>query len=291
MRRFADTLPTLRDNQPGDTPRQAGFEADAILKALGVASRTESPRRPPAGGGPSQTPSSGAAETRRAVRERSDTTARAGTVPGAGDATGGWNPVPAADRHRRSVQTAIPPIDVEALESKASALEAALAEARAEEAQKTVAAVAEARAETVAAADARLEAERTVWAQDLAATLSNQLDQAFEALHERIATAAADALAPVLEEEMTRRAVERFSARLSALVARESPARAVVVKGPQPLIDALGELRAGKTPPVRLVASDDAELTVRINDTSLRTTIGMWAGTLTTSNGPRNVSK
>ncbi len=269
MRRFADTLPTLRDSQSREAPPQAGFEADAILKILGA--------------------------TPRAGRYRPAPAAPSDSVANAEDVAGYRPPRAAppsgAAPHPRSVQDAIPPIDTGAAAGTDAGLDEAKAEARARVEEEITAAVAGARAEADAAAAATLEAERTRWAETLAATLSTQLDQALEALHERIATATAAALAPILEEEMTAKAVARFSERLDGLLARESPARAVVVKGPQPLIDALGEVRSGKTPSVQLVASEDAELTVRINDTSLRTTIGMWAGTLTNSSGLKNGKK
>ncbi|WMS41786.1 hypothetical protein RDV64_17180 [Acuticoccus sp. MNP-M23] len=293
MRSFADTLPTLRDSQAQSAPPQAGFEAEAILKVLGAGQRPDGRREEPDVGGNRHAAATQKAGT-ASVSYRPEL-APASPAPNIGEAALSRGPMPAprgaGSAPTRSVKNAIPAIDTDIADGAASAVDKARLEARAAAELEIAAAAEKAREDAEAAAEVRLEAERTRWAEDVAASLSTQLDQAIQALHDRIADAAAAALAPVLEEEMTTKAVERFSDRIDTLLSRESPARAVVVKGPQPLIDALDGLRTGKSPSVQLVVSEDAELTARINDTSLRTTIGMWAGTLTTSSGPRNVTK
>lgn len=277
MRQFSETLPTLDRNGTGDPEERAGagapgFDAEAILKALGSSpARTarpaaESKRIAPATGA-ARRPFTSSSLPRASETKLSPARRLGAAIPGF-DEPGA--PSPAPD---------------ETVGAEAAARAAATAQA------DIAAAVAEARAEERQEAADTLEAERRKWVEELAGKLASDLDAALSDLHNRVCDAVTLALTPVLEEAMRDRAVSRFSETLQRLMGRQGSAKPVTVSGPQLLLDALTTARGGQTDGLKLVPSEDPELSATVNETTLRTTVRAWATTLAAANGSRHVAK
>lgn len=275
MRRFGETLPTLgpAETTPSSSPEPAdrtAFEPEAILKALGtnVLARgkpQEERERPASGQGAIKRRPLSAAYLPRAAETRA----------------------PA-----RSIESALPSLDQRparepAERGVADELTAVRAAAEAERAE----AVAKAREEEREIARQALEEEKAKWRETEAEKLAADLDAAFADLHNRICDAITLALTPVLEEAMRERAVLRFSETLQRLMGRQGSAKPLTVSGPQKLLDALMAARGGHTDGLKLVPSDDVELSATVNETTLRTTIRAWATTIAAATGPRHATK
>ncbi|GAB5375591.1 MAG: hypothetical protein AcusKO_20530 [Acuticoccus sp.] len=273
MRPLSETLPTLREGaSTAAVPAVAGsmegdFGPAAILKALRAQSAGAG--APVANGAPGETaarpgraPGTFAALSPR--REARVPRPFGSRLSAALEEFDGGAQKPAATRddgHDKALAEAY------------AAGERAIAAAREEEAQKAAAA---------------LDAAREEWAEATAAALSAQLDQAFVDLHNRLSDAIAAALAPVLEEAMRQRAVERFSTSLERLLGRQGTATPITIAGPPALLAAFTAIRGDDTAGLKLVASEDSELVASVNDTTLRTTIKAWASALAAATGSRH---
>lgn len=265
MRKFAETLPTLRET-PSSSPAAPepipGFEPDAILKSLAQcdhAGRTAQSR------------------TSLAGRKTLQPAFTAERLPKA-HATTVANPDGAASERQS-----------DAAERAAPAPEKTITEREAHDALRT--AVTAARSEEEARAQQNLDAARQEWAQDTSETLMAKLDEAYAALHNRIADALADALTPLLAESAKQKAVERFAERLSRLIGADAPVAPITVKGPPVLLDALRKVAPAGTASLKLVPAETSELEANVNETTLRTTLRAYTATLNAAAGPRHVAK
>jgi len=198
MRRFADTLPVLRESAGTDTRNAvpAAFEPETIVRALGV---------PPAGNrdgsGPTKRPAEARREHDEAATPKPGRPLTAAQLPRAA--------APSEQRHagETAAHAAILPVDPPHIDDDVAArIAAAVAEAREEARAERERAVAAAREEERRNAETTFEAEREKWATEHAQSLKRGIENAFAALHTRLADAAAEALLPVLEGAMREKA-------------------------------------------------------------------------------------
>ncbi|MBJ3778692.1 hypothetical protein [Acuticoccus mangrovi] len=278
MRRFADTLPTLRDPaaSPSLTP-EPGFTPAVIARAFGP--------RPLPGGDPVTAETVGGTLERAFARlDRGGPVAPGGSAsprlafPGAGE-------VPPVAPSRRT--SPIPPLD-----GAASAPDDRLAQAVAA-AQKEAEAQKSAAMETVREVERRtakraLEEARAAWCREEAEVIHGRIEPLFEALHRRLSDAFGAALAPIAETAIRDAALRRFASVLDDLIGPEAAEPAVTIKGPADLLDALRS-RFGERAGVNFIEETTVELSVDVGDTRLETVVGAWADDLATSVSARDV--
>lgn len=278
MRSLADTLPTLQGSVASAAhalPQEdISFAPDAILKALGEKAKATLTAQPSEEG---RTPLSTAQKPPRPFLTAE--LPRANETP------------PSEPKLAGSIEALIPSFERSPRTEADDALVNAVQRAKDIAEEEKERAVAAARAEEQAHAKSVLEAEEARWADDLANVLNERLDHAFADLHNSLSDTISLALSPVLEDAMRERAVLKFSATLERLMGRQGSAKPITVSGPQQLLDALRKTRGGDTSGLRLVASDEADLTAELNETTLRTTIKAWATTLSAAIGPSHVQK
>ncbi|MCF3932458.1 hypothetical protein L1787_03390 [Acuticoccus sp. M5D2P5] len=267
MRRFVDTLPTLREGAPARPAAGTdGQRFDPGILARVLAQRAEAD--------PASAPTS------QAVARVLPFTPQAATAPAIGEA----EPAASIDGGaRRRSASPFPSFD-ETANTVADQIASAVAEARKEADKARTAAVAAARAEEKAAAAKALETAREDWCTNEAAALSTQFEAGFEALHARLSDAFGRALAPIAEQAIRDLAVRRFASVLDDLIGASADAPSLTVEGPPDLIAALRKIM-GASSGVAFAEADAIELSVTVGDTRLDTTVGAWAETLAEAMG------
>lgn len=168
---------------------------------------------------------------------------------------------------------ALPPVDVEAERADA------YAEGRAE-AGTELAATHEAEIAALNEAHrAELEALRTRYEQDYAAALAERFSTLAETVSDRVAAQAAQVLAPVMSQVLTKGAVADL-ARMIAEGLQEGEGVTITVKGPLNLFEQLKSHFEEPAPVFRHVEMQDVDLTVEFGDTVLVTRMAAWADTV-----------
>ncbi|WP_108662705.1 hypothetical protein [Acuticoccus kandeliae] len=259
MRRFADTLPTLRESAPSRSPLVVdGQRFDPAILTRLIAERKDAA---PAGA--------------------MDADAAPRVIP---FTPGMAPPESPAPEPRKAARSPIPPLDGPT-NSREDEIATALAEAKTAHQAERDAAVAAARADEKARAAADLAAARTAWCEAEAAALSARFEAAFDDLHRRLSDAIGRALVPIALPVIREAALRRFASILDDLVGPSADGPAVTVTGPADLIAALRKIM-GPSCGVAFAEGEDTELAATVDATRLETTIGAWAETLAEAMGP-----
>jgi hypothetical protein len=249
MRRFADTLPTLRG---GDVPRaDANDEGTAFLPLLAARSAQG---RPP----------SAPERSRRAQAEILERTA----------ARFDRQPTSPPDPRR----AAIPSLADDGEDAIAARIAAAVAEATAAAAQERHRAVAAAREDAERAAEAALADARARWAAAEGTALADSLARRLDALEASLVASLSRAVGPLVETAVHERALARFRDILAGLLS--GPRRAaIVVKGPEDLLDAFRAVW-GERQGVRCEVAERAELVADVGPTRIETALAPFRAAL-----------
>jgi hypothetical protein len=243
MRSFADTLPTLRGGEVlrADPREEAALLAPVLAKLPGAKRENPLERSRPA--------PADLAERNAARGERPASTS-----------------TPA--EHRRAT---IPSLDDNSEAIIADRIAEAVAAARASAEREREQAVAAARVEARQAAEAEVAEARARWTETEATALAAALSGRLDAMEANLVAGLSRILGPLLETAVHERALARFRDVLSGVLA--GPRRAaIVVKGPEDLLDAFREVW-GDRPGVRFEAADRTELVADIGPTRIETAL------------------
>ena len=312
MRSFADTLPTLRES--GASQPIPAVKEQARFNPLLL---TRPPKgRPDAAPGLAELhDDDGAgepnvADIRRALLKRqgavegsatgdSSATPASATAASAGlqALTGAASPAPAGRTASapagetaaakpsgpRPAASVVPPFvtgsGASTSVSLAQQVEEAVAEARRQmEAEKDKAVEFARKVERDVAARAVADA-REKWCKEEGEAFARRCAEGFDALHQMLSDAFGRALAPIAEAVIRDAAVRRFAAMLDDLVGASAASPAVTVRGPAQLVAALRQA-SGETGVAFEEVDGETDLSVTVDETTLRTTIDAWAETL-----------
>lgn len=164
-------------------------------------------------------------------------------------------------------------------ESAAAKLEEAFARGKEE-------GLAEARAE----GEARLEEQRNIFAEELAAArqdwvastgeeIARRLEAALAEFESRVAETTARILKPFIAEGLQRQAFAELRANLEALLATDAGA-AIAISGPADVLEALRQQLAGRATNVTYTPSDDCDVRVVAGHATLETQLKNWLARL-----------
>ncbi|MGP9821856.1 hypothetical protein ACTZWW_17705 [Salinarimonas sp. NSM] len=166
------------------------------------------------------------------------------------------------------------PEEIEARVSQAAALVAA---ATREEVEAHWAQVLEReRAEALTAREADLARARAAWAQEEGERLAEGVREGLAAIEERIAEAAARALAPLLEAAARDKALVALASSVATLL-RAEPALVLAASGPADLGAALLARLGDAASAVRFVPADTTDVVVEGEDVVIETRLSEWA--------------
>ncbi|MFD1328433.1 hypothetical protein [Mycoplana ramosa] len=166
-----------------------------------------------------------------------------------------------------------PQVDIEA--ERAQAFASGRAEAQAElesRHQAEIEALRKAHAE-------ELEALRAGHEQKAAALVAERFGEMADAVADLVAGQAANVLAPVLDEALSRKAIADMATMIRAALS-EGEGIAVTVKGPSHLFEQLKSHFEGEVPMFRHQQADDLDLAVEFDETVLVTRMTAWADTV-----------
>ncbi|MBD9373853.1 hypothetical protein IB238_14595 [Rhizobium sp. ARZ01] len=166
-----------------------------------------------------------------------------------------------------------PQIDIEV--ERAEAFAAGRAEAEAEldgRHQEEIAALRNAHAMELAEL-------RTQYEQRAAAMVAERFSQMADTVADLVAGQAANVLAPVLDEALSRKAVADMAALIRAGVL-EGEGIVVTVRGPSHLFEQLKSHFEGEVPVFRHLEADDLDLAAEFGETVLVTRMAAWADTV-----------
>jgi hypothetical protein len=146
------------------------------------------------------------------------------------------------------------------------------------------------RAEAAAEYEAKLEEQRSQFADELAAAraewaasvgeeLGNRIGAALAEFEGRVAETTARILKPFLAEALHRQAVAELQANLESLLATDSGA-AIAVTGPADVLDALQQQLSGRATNVTYTPSDDCDVRVVAGQATLETQLEGWLAKL-----------
>lgn len=276
MRRFADTLPTLREGAAATAPpilEDGRVSGSLLARALGERTATPDAMAIAAAAPMAREREAGRWQPVGAARPASPPRARPASpppmAPHRAAKGGGTSPIPPLDGPSHTLEDEIA---------------ATLARAQAEAAVAREAAVEAARQAEREAAAKTLEDARAAWCEREAGALREALHRATETLQERLSSAFALALAPIAEAAIRDAAVRRFASVVDDLVGLTATDESVVVRGPADLLAAL-ERALGPGAGVTLEEAGTPDLVVRIGPTRLETTIAAWAEDLAAALG------
>jgi hypothetical protein len=295
MRRFRDTLPTLREAAPSGSeahPASDSFDPAIIARALsGRVTAAETAGQPPA----HKAAPTCAAGLERALARLGDAKGAArGTAeePAAAVSCAPAEARPSPERPAardgagtppRPAKAPIPPIDASDADIETRIAEAAQAARQKAEAEAERALEA-ARADERERARREMEEARTAWCEAEGERLAGRIDEALETLHVRLSDAFGRAVGPVLAGAVREAAVRRFAAVLDDLVADGGAGPALTVNGPGDLLSAI-ERSTANADRIAFVSDGAAEASVSIDDTRLETVVGAWADDLASAMG------
>jgi len=168
---------------------------------------------------------------------------------------------------------ALPPVDVEA--ERAAALEEGRLEAEAELRVKYEAEI----AALQDAHKAELEAQRIRYEQDYASALAERFAILKGDVADVVAAQAAQVLAPVMNQVLTKGAVADL-ARMISEGLQEGEGVTLTIKGPTELFEQLKARFDDPAPVFRHVETQDVDLTVEFGETVLVTRMAAWADTV-----------
>ncbi len=309
MRSFADTLPTLRESgasQPAppavkEAPRFNPLLLQKAATAMGH-SRGAAPA-PEAPGEPDvaeirrellrrQNLNDDAAPAEHAGRSEADAAANSPSAPvsplraasGAHGGTVSTEPKPAASVVPPIVSAGGGPSKVSVQDQIAEAVAEAKREA---EIEKAAAVEFARKVERDVAARAVAE-ERESWRREEGEAFAERCTEGFEALHRKLSDAFGRALAPIAEAAIREAAVRRFAAVLDDLIGASAGAPSLTVRGPGPLLKAL-EQASGENGVAFEETEGAMELSVTVDETTLRTTIHAWSDTIAKTLGGDDV--
>lgn len=115
---------------------------------------------------------------------------------------------------------------------------------------------------------------------ELAALINDGLTDAFAKLEDRLASAVAAVMEPLVEDKIAARIVGSFRETLEDFLDGDEDAL-VRVSGPQNLLDLFGRDLGGLESRTELVVKDSTELTAILGETSLETRLADWMTQLT----------
>lgn len=116
-------------------------------------------------------------------------------------------------------------------------------------------------------------AERAAWVTKESHRLCEDLKEGLQSLEHRIANAAARTLAPVMEAALVQMAKKELEIKLGAVLT-DGVSCKIAAKGPQDLMDFLSAI--APTACEVSCTTDGPELTLVIEDTTLKTTLTTW---------------
>ncbi|MGJ3264092.1 MAG: hypothetical protein ACFE0R_12740 [Salinarimonas sp.] len=168
-------------------------------------------------------------------------------------------------------------ISVEEVEARlAEAVAAATAASRAEAEARFSEALERRLAEVRADAETALGDARAAWAREEGDRLAERVRDGLAGIEERIAEAAARALAPLLAAAARDRALATLAASVATLL-RADPALVLVASGPADLGEALVARLGDAAQAVRFTPADTPDLVVEGEDVVIETRLSDWA--------------
>lgn len=134
--------------------------------------------------------------------------------------------------------------------------------------------------EQAAAAEKKLEEARKAWVTETGEVLSMRLDTALQDMHHVLADHFAQVLLPIVEDAVKQEAVRKIAGAIRATVASDwnGPLQ---VEGPADLLTALKHSLGETAPVLDCQETSGAEVTVKVNDTTLKTQLTAWGETVT----------
>lgn len=125
----------------------------------------------------------------------------------------------------------------------------------------------------------QLAAERETWATGTGEGLANSLLTGLQELETRIAETAARILKPFVAGEVHRQAIAELQASLDVLVSTDS-AVSLHISGPADILQVLEEQLAGKTLAVTYAPNDDCDVRIVAGQAMLETRLKAWMAQL-----------
>jgi hypothetical protein len=121
--------------------------------------------------------------------------------------------------------------------------------------------------------------ERAKWADEEAARLASGMDEAFRSIDKALTDGVARILAPFLADALRDQALHELTATLAAVLA-DRRAATIRIAGPEDLISLLSERLSAVSASVEYVVSDQADVSVMLDDTLIETQLSAWTARL-----------
>jgi hypothetical protein len=130
-------------------------------------------------------------------------------------------------------------------------------------------------AQAEASFEERLAAQRSLWAGDQGAALSERIDLAFEALGTDVGDAVAAILAPFVEETLRARIVEELLRTLEKTLKGGRPA-SLKMSGPEDILESIRRTLGDSAAAIEFEATDDIDVRVVADRTVIETQLEAW---------------
>ena len=171
------------------------------------------------------------------------------------------------------VSTPDPVLDVEAI--KAAAFE----EGRAAAVAELTEAFEKEKLELISQNVAELESLRNELTQDLGAKVGAQISETMDAIANFLADHTLSVLAPVLTDELARRASEELAQLVKSTLADRSCTK-LIIRGQAPMLEAFTKALGDPAPEIHFIESEETDLSVEIEDSVVVTRMSAWASSL-----------